>query len=341
MSINGRADRAGVGNASPDGRSCRGSLPGVSRPSPGATVMAALALCMLAGGAAASIQTSLGTSVHLAGISYGSSSVYLFLTGPNLPADGVALDNVASVGGMTRVDVDSDGSWSYDWDTHALPLDEGTYTVWAVDSPVGRTGLSGHDYATIAVTFTSPGLSVSVPVIPGTLEIHAVPENASVVLNGRYQGMAPVTAGDLSPGSYTVTVSHFGYHPVTRPVTVESGSTTVMNVTLALSTGSVRIATDPNGSRIFLDGNSVGNAPLTLQDIPTGNHTVTAEREGFDPAMQAIAVPADQTVNVSLTLLPRNPATPNVTMAGTTVVPLAVTLATCLALPVALRRRRA
>ena len=51
-------------------------------------------------------QTYIGDTVRLSGYCYTSPTVYLFLTGPNLPANGVALDNInsrADQGGFTEV----------------------------------------------------------------------------------------------------------------------------------------------------------------------------------------------------------------------------------------------
>jgi hypothetical protein len=71
-------------------------------------------------GAAAQTQASLGSTVTLSGYSYTGTSVYLFLTGPNLSPDGVTLENInrpAGQGGATQVDVDADGHWIYKWNT--------------------------------------------------------------------------------------------------------------------------------------------------------------------------------------------------------------------------------
>ena len=108
-----------------------------------------LLVFVLTGAAAAngSIQTYLGDTVPLSGYSYTSSTVYLFLAGPNLPADGVALDNIyrrADQGGFTEVSVDSNNHWKYDWDTGSIGgrLNTGTYTVWAVDGPNDLSNLT-------------------------------------------------------------------------------------------------------------------------------------------------------------------------------------------------------
>ncbi len=73
--------------------------------------------------AAGSVQAYIGETIPLSGYSYSSQTVYLFLTGPNLPANGVALDNInnrADQGGFTQVSVDSNNHWEYNWYTGSL-----------------------------------------------------------------------------------------------------------------------------------------------------------------------------------------------------------------------------
>ena len=82
------------------------------------TLALALLLALTVVPAAAVTEAYIGDTIPLSGFSYGSPTVYLFLTGPNLPANGVALDNIdarADQGSFTRVDVDSDQRWSYRW----------------------------------------------------------------------------------------------------------------------------------------------------------------------------------------------------------------------------------
>jgi len=103
-----------------------------------------------------------GSELTLTGTSTGSDTVYLFVTGPNLPAAGGRLDDphtaVRSGDGesFTRVTVGADDRWTYRWRTGEAGLDPGTYTVYAVEAPVDRRNLSGHGYTTIPVTFGVP-----------------------------------------------------------------------------------------------------------------------------------------------------------------------------------------
>jgi hypothetical protein len=103
--------------------------------------------------------------------------VYLFLTGPNLPVNGVALNNItarADKGHFTEVSVDSDDHGEYQWGTKAIGgrLDAGTYTVWVVNRPLDRSQLAKADYSTISIRLGIPVLKVNSPVIPATLVLN-------------------------------------------------------------------------------------------------------------------------------------------------------------------------
>ena len=301
---------------------------------------------VLAGGAAAgSIQSYLGNTVHLAGYCPTSQTVYLFLTGPNLPANGVALNNVnerADQGGFTQVSVDSNDRWQYDWVTSSLGgrLDAGTYTIYAVNGPNDLSNLYQAEYSTISVTLSEPGIgsvsasvspgsTVSTTVVaPGSLNVSSVPEDSSVVVNGNYQGRSPLSIPDLTPGTYQVNVSRFNYETLSTSTTIESGATTEMTATLRPKTGTLVIATNPSGANITLDGADEGISPVTLNAIAAGNHTVNATLNGYIPLETVVTVVADQSVTSTIPL-----AKPAFSLLPVSLTPLpaAVPLAACAA----------
>ena len=89
-----------------------------------AGILILLCLFLVTGASAAGTRTAyMGDMVTLSGSSPGSDIVYLFMTGPNLPSNGVALNNInrrADMGGFTTADVDQDGRWVYKWYTNQL-----------------------------------------------------------------------------------------------------------------------------------------------------------------------------------------------------------------------------
>jgi hypothetical protein len=271
------------------------------------------AICLLFAGSAAAAGSAqayyIGDTVKLSGYSYESSTVYLFLTGPNLPPNGVALDNInhpADQGGFTEVSVDSNDHWEYNWYTGAVggKLDAGTYTIWAVDGPNDLSQLSQADYHTISVTLATPGITVETPVIPGTMVLRSNPDNASVVINGNYRGKTPLTQDGLDPGVYNVTFSRFGYGKFFIPVKVEQGATSEVTATLAPLMGTLVINTSPAGAMLAVDGVNVGHSPANLQTLTMGAHIINATKEGYMPAEQQVSVIVNQTVAADILLQP-------------------------------------
>ena len=267
--------------------------------------------------AAGATQTSMGDIVKLSGYSYAGDTVYLFLTGPNLPVNGVALDNInrlADQGGATQVDVDADGHWSYDWNTGTVggTLDAGAYTVWVADRKTDRSHLSTADYNTIAIGLsvpsltagTSDGSGTSEPSQPGSIEFSAVPDGTSVIVNNAYKGMTPLTVSNLSPGTYNITLSHFRYAALSVPVIVRAGTVSEVNATLIAQTGSLFVNTTPAGAQLTLDGITTGMSPVMLPDIIQGSHLLNVSKEGFVTQSIPVQISTNQTTTVDIVLLP-------------------------------------
>jgi hypothetical protein len=274
--------------------------------------------CLLfAGGVAteAGIQVYMGDTVTLQGYSTGSPTVYLFLTGPNLPVNGVALDNInarADEGHFTEVDVDSNDHWIYRWATNSVggKLDGGAYTVWVVDSPTDRSHLDGVGYRTISVGLDTPGITLSTPVtlaMPGSMELSSSPNETSIVVNNAYKGKTPLTLEGLTPGTYNVTFSRFGYYPFSTLVKVEPGSVSVVVANLVQQTGGLAINASPAGARVLIDGVDAGISPLTITSLTTGNHTFDVSAAGYISQEVPVHVSVNQTVTINPKLVPVTP----------------------------------
>lgn len=105
------------------------------------------------------IEAALGDTITLHGVSYVGDRVYLFMTGPGLPANGVTLTDTsqrADQGEFTMVDLADDQSWTMRWNTARIQneIDEGTYIVYVTNEPVDKSHLGGESsYKTLEVFF--------------------------------------------------------------------------------------------------------------------------------------------------------------------------------------------
>jgi len=109
----------------------------------------------------------IGEEITLEGTCTESDTVYLFITGPNLPSNGANLLNPSQpviengVERFVEVDVEADDTWSEKWNTGTITgtLDAGGYTIYAVSAPADKSGLSDAEYDTISIQLRSGFIS--------------------------------------------------------------------------------------------------------------------------------------------------------------------------------------
>lgn len=266
-------------------------------------------LFLSAGAVASGIQAAMGDEVRIAGYATSGPYVYLFLTGPNLPVNGVALHDIskrAELGGFTKVSVDGDDHWEYRWHTGSIGgrLDEGTYMVWVVSGPNDRSRLATADFRTIDVTLKKPSISVDTPVQPGGMDLQSVPDGASLVVNGEFHGKTPLTIRGLSPGNYVVTFTRFGFTELSTQVMVAGGKISEVTATLQPKTGTLVVNSSPSGARVLLDGTPAGLSPLILENISADTHTLGLSKDGYVTVTRQISIEAGQVSRVEAGLEP-------------------------------------
>ena len=159
----------------------------------------------------------LGDTIALQGESYRGTQVYMFMTGPGLPENGVTLTDVtqrADQGQFTIVPLDSNQHFSYKWNTQRIhtEIDPGTYTVYVVNEPVDKAHLgSTSSYQTLSVYLKKDTSISQVSVSVGdsyTLnpEMHSstviatpVPVNTTTIPTTTVTTMSPVQSPTSTP----------------------------------------------------------------------------------------------------------------------------------------------
>jgi hypothetical protein len=111
-----------------------------------------------------------GDRIPFSGINSDSNTTYLFVTGPDLWAAGSQIESNDSriapvtngvVSTFRAVSVGTGNQWSWTWDTHKVPLNTGTYTVYAVSTPRDKNHLGSAVYDSITVNITESTLSAA------------------------------------------------------------------------------------------------------------------------------------------------------------------------------------
>lgn len=118
----------------------------------------------------------------------------------------------------------------------------------------------------------------------GNLRVESEPSGAEVKIDGAVKGKTPLSIS-VAAGNYRLTVQQ-GPSLKEMPVSVTKGTSTVYHIALADATttapetGALSVATDVAGSTVLVDGQDRGVAPLTLQNLTTGQHRVVVRARG-------------------------------------------------------------
>lgn len=132
----------------------------------------------------------LGEKVVFSGVNSDSNSTYLFITGPNLPANGGKLssphqDSISGdPGTFTVVKTQPDKTWEYTLYTHDLKTDAGSYTVYAVSRPEAEDQLAEAPYGTTSIILKKPFISANIA--PATIR-----QGQPFTVNGTAEGNPP------------------------------------------------------------------------------------------------------------------------------------------------------
>jgi len=175
-----------------------------------------------------SIEAELGDTINLRGVSYVGDRVYLFMTGPGLPENGVMLSDVsqrADQGHFTLVDLNNQ-EWSMKWNTARIQneIDPGTYTVYVSNEPVDKAHLGGSNtYKTLEV-FLRESTTERVSISSGTSYTLNPEEHTSVVQAPTLALTSPTSMPTTPPTTLPTSL------PSTIPSTTRASSSLVTSL---------------------------------------------------------------------------------------------------------------
>lgn len=138
-----------------------------------------------------------------------------------------------------------------------------------------------------------------------TLAVASLPSGADVMVDGQIRGVSPLSLS-LAAGEHRVAVRR-GSQERGGPVTLTTGASVTQYFEFAAEpaiaqTGQITVVTDPPAARVTIDGESRGSSPLTIGNVPPGEHRIgvtsetgTAERnikvEGGGTASVVFSLP--------------------------------------------------
>jgi hypothetical protein len=139
------------------------------------------------------------------------------------------------------------------------------------------------------------------------LSFEVEPAGATVTLNGRSLGTAPIARNvEVMPGDYSIHVELANHASRDERVSVRSHEQRLVNVRLRPVDENARLAVSvsPSDATIAINGESAGRGSVTRQVRP-GSFTVTVTRDGYTEETQTVTVAPLRSESVSITMRPR------------------------------------
>lgn len=142
----------------------------------------------------------------------------------------------------------------------------------------------------------------------GWITVTSQPSAADVFVDGRNFGKTPLSKAKIKRGPHRVEVKKTGYSSVVKLVKISAGVTnteldSIMLEAKEVKFGGLTIMSKPEGADVTIDGEKMGQTPMTIDDIIIGNHDVELNYKGYFPITQSIVVIENDTTVVNLELI--------------------------------------
>ncbi len=133
---------------------------------------------------------------------------------------------------------------------------------------------------------------------PGTLVVNTNPAGVPVLIDGQPRGVTPLSL-ELAPGAHELRLVTSGDARVI-PLTITAGGTVSQSIEfpqVGPRTGQLMVRSEPSGARVTVDGTPRGAAPLTLEGLLPGTHTVVLAND-LNSVTYEVAVEAGATASL-------------------------------------------
>ncbi|MBT8125156.1 MAG: PEGA domain-containing protein [Gammaproteobacteria bacterium] len=139
----------------------------------------------------------------------------------------------------------------------------------------------------------SQTLSFTLVKKPGYLNISSNPiEHVEVTINGKKYGNTPINALELEAGTYTLAASARRYQPYTTQLVIEGKEAKQqLNIELLPDWANVVIDSKPTGAEIWLNGDSKGLTPQTLE-LDSGQYSLDLRHQDYMPYVKDFFIDA-------------------------------------------------
>jgi hypothetical protein len=142
--------------------------------------------------------------------------------------------------------------------------------------------------------------------LTGSLTVTSNPSGAIIALDGYNSETTPWTYTEISSGYHTLEINYPGYEAYIRNIYLNMGESLEIDADLTplVATGSLFVDSTPQGANVYVDGNSQGLSPVTVNGLSAGPHQIELHLAGYEVLATTEYVIEGQETDVNLILTP-------------------------------------
>jgi hypothetical protein len=135
----------------------------------------------------------------------------------------------------------------------------------------------------------------------GSLRVIASEPDTLVFVDGEDKGRSPATVTNIAPGEHIVEGRKTKFKSVQQPVRVAPGENAIVQLKMEMAMadrphGTLKVQSAVPNAEVFVDGSSLGRAPIDRPDMDPGKHYVVVHKDGFTDFKREIMIIENQTV---------------------------------------------
>jgi len=150
--------------------------------------------------------------------------------------------------------------------------------------------------------------SLSVKLKPrfGFLTVSSSQTNATVTLDEKQIGNAPISRKEIESAQHTLLVEKDLYHSYTETFSIQDGEEKNISAVLKPAFGTLSVTSLPESkAEVFLDGKKVGETPFTNNQLPSGKYILKLSKNLYSDTEEEILI-EDGTITTKTITLNKN-----------------------------------
>ena len=137
----------------------------------------------------------------------------------------------------------------------------------------------------------------------GSLRVISNEPDVEVYVDGEDKGKAPVTMNDIRPGEHIVGARKKGFKPQEQTQRVASNENAIVSFRMEVAPpdrphAALKVQSTIPNAEVFVDGSSLGRAPVDRNDLDPGKHYVSVHRDGYSDFKREIFLVENQPVTL-------------------------------------------